>query len=176
LTIAVDLDGTLANIYSVVLAEVSAEIGETLTPNLMTYYDWLPDAFGEGMFQRFSEFWTRYSAECVEPIERDVEVLTRRIRSRYGGLDIVTQHTELERKNITEWLQHWNVQYDNLVLCGLQDKSKLPYICYIDDNPFLAEKLRNSAKVLYLYDQPWNRLTPGKWNIRRVHCLREVLD
>ena len=128
MTIACDLDGVLADIHTITLTEISAEIQQVLTLNLVTEWDWSPAGFNGSIIDRWQHFWRDHSGESVQPHERDLETITRRIRRRFGGLDVVTQHSELERKNIEWWLRNHGVQYDKLVLVGLRGKEDLPYV------------------------------------------------
>jgi len=102
----------------------------------------------------------------MRKLGHQVTIITRRI---YGTT---------APPRIAAWLHAHRIVYDNLVfVVGAQ--SKFAWIdCLVDDNPGLvAACTADTAQVLYLYNQPWNRWCPiTTSNVKRVGCLQEVLD
>lgn len=73
-----------------------------------------------------------------------------------------------------------NIQYIEIILVQdkpFNQKQNYKFDVYIDDNPHLAESIKNMKnKYLLLYDQPWNQDFICKNNIVRVHNWTEVYN
>jgi 5'(3')-deoxyribonucleotidase len=177
--IALDLDGVLADLHSVLLEKFSKFANRRITADMITRWD-IAENIKPGLASSYDTAWDDYRAEQISPYEANVGFLVDRIR-RLALVDIVTAHAESSRSKIERWLTLNRVPYDRLVLVGKGDGShKLSvigeYDVFIDDNPNLAENAPSSILVL-LYSQPWNQQvhTPNEnRNVIRIHSLREV--
>lgn len=179
LRIALDLDGVLADLHSVLLGKFSEVANRRITAEMITRWD-IADSLKPGLASSYFSAWDDYEPERISPYEANVGLLVGRIRE-VAPVDIVTAHAESSRSNIERWLALKSVRYDRLVLVGKGNGShKLTavgeYRVFIDDNSNLGEKAPSNILVL-LYSQPWNQqfYTPTKnRNVIRIQSLREV--
>jgi uncharacterized HAD superfamily protein len=179
LRVALDLDGVLADLHSVLLEKFSKVANRRITADMITRWD-IADSFKPGLTSSYFNAWDDYRPEQISPYEPDAGFSVGRIRER-ALVDIVTAHAESSRSRIEHWLALNNVPYDELVLVGRGNGShKLSvvseYNVFIDDNPNLAEKAPSSVLV-FLYSQPWNQqfhISTESRNVIRIHSLQEV--
>lgn len=177
--VALDLDGVLADLHSVLLEKFSEAANRRITAEMITRWD-IADSFKPGLTSSYFNAWDDYKPEQISPYEPDGGLSVGRIRER-ALVDIVTAHAESSRSRIEHWLALNHVPYDKLVLVGRGNgPHKLSvvseYNVFIDDNPNLAEKASSSVLV-FLYSQPWNqqfRIPSENRNVIRIHSLREV--
>jgi uncharacterized HAD superfamily protein len=177
--IALDLDGVLADLHSVLLEKFNEVANRRVTVDMITRWDKV-NSFKPGLSSSYDSAWEDYDAEQITLYEPNVGLLVGRI-CEVAPVDIVTAHMESSRRNIERWLALNHVPYDKLVLVGSGDGlNKLTtvngYDVFIDDNPNLAEKAPSSVFV-FLYSQPWNQqvhILDGNRNIVRIHSLREA--
>lgn len=179
LRIALDLDGVLADLHSVLLEKFSQVANRRITADMITRWD-IADSFKLGLTSSYFSAWDDYEPELISPYEPNAGLFVGRIREEVP-VDIVTAHLESSRQRIERWLSLNHVPYDKLVLVGKGDGShKLSTVSehdvFIDDSPFLAENAPSSILV-FLYSQPWNEqvhIPEGNPNVIRIHSLREV--
>ncbi|MBI4015909.1 MAG: hypothetical protein HY362_04290 [Candidatus Aenigmarchaeota archaeon] len=190
--LALDLDGTLADLHSVILPEVSAETGKVITANMITSWKALARYTGkssEGW--RYEQVWDKYKdrVEVIQPYERGLDRLTERL-GKVAEVDIVTAHEEGSREPISEWLGLYGVKYRELVIVPL--KSNKEELCrhgiFVDDSDSLARRIQEKQRVrrvtgdqerlleCFLYDQPYNRGIENGNGVSRVRSLLEVVE
>jgi 5'(3')-deoxyribonucleotidase len=179
LRIALDLDGVLADLHSVLLEKFSQIINRRVTADMITRWD-VAERFKPGLASSYDSAWDDYRAEQISSYEANVGFMVDHMQE-LAPVDIVTAHAESSRSNIERWLALNHISYRKLVLVGKGDGShKLSmgreYNVFIDDNPNLAEKAPSSILV-FLYSQPWNQqvhISDRNSNLFRIHSLREV--
>jgi len=179
--IALDLDGVLADLHSVLLKKFSEVANRQITIDMITSWH-AADKFKPGLSFTYYSVWEDYEPEQIKPCEPDIGSLVEQIR-KTAPVDVVSGHGESSRQNIQRWLAIHRVRYENLVLIGERigkRSSKLSltrdYNVFIDDNPALAEKAPSTILVL-LYSQPWNQLiqrSPADDSVVRIRSLAEV--
>ena len=190
--LALDLDGTMADLHSVILPEVSAETGKVITADMITGWSVLARYTGkpsEGW--RYEEAWDRYRGrvEAIQPYERGLDRITERL-GKVAQVDIVTAHEKKSREPIEKWLELQGIQYRGLVIVPI--KSHKEELCnhggFVDDNESLARRIAEKqrarrvagaeGKVLecFLYDQPYNRGIGSGDGISRIRSLLEVAE
>ena len=177
--VALDLDGVLADLHSVLLEKFSKVANRRITVDMITRWD-IADSFKPDLTSSYYTAWDDYEFKRISLYEPDAGLFVGRIREA-TPVDIVTAHAESSRSNIERWLALNRVPYDKLVLVGKGDGShKLSivrdYNVFIDDNPNLAENAPSSILV-FLYSQPWNQqfhIPKENRNVIRIHSLREV--
>ena len=179
--IALDLDGVLADLHSVLLKKFSEVANRQITLDMITSWD-TADKFKPGLSFSYYSAWEAYEPEQIKPCEANTGPLVEQIR-KTALVDVVSGHGESSRRNIQRWLEINHVRYENLVLIGERigkESHKLSltrdYNVFIDDNPTLAEKAPSNVLVL-LYSQPWNQLihrSPGDDNVVRIRSLAEA--
>jgi hypothetical protein len=179
LRIALDLDGVLADLHSVLLEESSEIVNRRITADMISRWD-IIDSLKPGLASSYFSAWDDHELEHISPYEANVGPLVDHIRE-VGPVNIVTAHAESSRRSIERWLALDRVGYGRLVLmCKGNGSHKLTvggkYRVFIDDNPNLAQSAPGDILVL-LYSQPWNQqfYTPTKnRNVIRIGSLTEV--
>ena len=176
MNIALDLDGTLADIIGLWLAEYNKRSRERLDYHSITKWDfwtrlgYTPNRF----FRELSNCWKRW--RNIKPIEDKVGDAVNALH-KFGRVDIVTARDPESSIYAKAWLKHHNIKYDQFVLVARgSDKAYLNYDIFIDDSPVNAKKISNFDKMVLLYDQPWNRDVREVNNIIRIKQLADALD
>lgn len=163
--IALDLDGTLADIHSVFLDELEKREGIKYSfEDLETYY------FEKAPFsvQRFHEIarynWRNRKIPLTEPsIPEKLEKLARENR-----IDIVTARNDVKPEILENWLKSKDITYDSFVID--REKTHLDYDLLIDDSPtYLGEGMK-----MLLYSRPYNRRVTPSGKDRRVKNFGQV--
>jgi uncharacterized HAD superfamily protein len=179
--IALDLDGVLADLHSVLLKKFSEAANRKITADMITSWH-AADEFKPGLSLNYYTVWEDYEPEHIKPCEANTGGLVEKIR-KTASVDVVSAHGESSRRNIQRWLEINRVRYENLVLIGGRigkGSHKLSlthdYDVFIDDNPALAEKAPSNVLVL-LYSQPWNQRihrSRAYHNVIRIRSLTEA--
>ncbi len=174
--IALDLDGTLADIVGLWLEEYNIKNNIKLRYEHITKWDfWInlgytPTRF----FKELSECWKRWYK--VKPIENNISLAVDNLR-RFGKIDIVTARDKESSKYAKEWLKYHNIKHDNFILVEKgTDKAYLDYDIFIDDSPINAQTIASLNKLTLLYDQPWNKGISNNKNIIRIKSLFDALE
>ncbi len=177
--IALDLDGVLADLHSVLLEKFSQAANRKITADMITRWD-IADSFKPGLTSSYSNAWDDYQPDRITPYESDAGLSVALIRED-APVDIVTAHSESSRKSIERWLLLNHIPYDSLVLVGKGNGVHKftvagDYDVFIDDNPNLAARAPSNI-FIFLYSQPWNQSVielQAKQNIIRIRSLREA--
>jgi len=179
LRIALDLDGVLADLHSVLLDTFSRFANRRITADMITQWD-IVETLKPWLTSSYFNAWDDYGPERITPYELDAGLSVARIREA-ATVDIVTAHVESSRRSIERWLSLNRIPYDRLVLAGKGSglhKLSLDgnYEVFIDDNPILAANAPSKVLVI-LYSQPWNqrvRKLEANSNVTRIRSLRQV--
>jgi uncharacterized HAD superfamily protein len=179
LRIALDLDGVLADLHSVLLEKFSRIAKRRITVGMISQWD-AADKISPGLTSSYESAWEEYNPEEITPYEQNVGTLVDQIH-KTAPIDIVTAHAETSREGIEHWLELHRVPFDKLVLVGKGNGAhKLSIVSncnvFIDDNPKLAENAPSNILV-FLYSQPWNqslKLASENSNVIRISSLVEV--
>ncbi|GIU70822.1 MAG: hypothetical protein KatS3mg003_0301 [Candidatus Nitrosocaldaceae archaeon] len=174
--IALDLDGTLADIIGSWLIEYNKKSREKLDYNNITKWDfWIKLGYTPTrFFKELSNCWKRW--QHIKPIEDRVSYAVEQLH-RFGKVDIVTARDPESSNYAKEWLNYYNIPYNEFVLVARgSDKAYLDYDIFIDDSPINAKKISRFNKMILLYDQPWNRDVRENNNIIRIRKLLDALD
>ncbi len=117
----------------------------------------------------------------VPLIDKYAKVVMRKMKAN-NIVDIVTARkkevADLLSLKLTKHKILENVHYDSLITVNRRHKNakaKMDYDLYIDDSPHLAKAIKEyKNKILFLFDQNWNRHFKCEGNIIRVHGWKEV--
>jgi uncharacterized HAD superfamily protein len=180
--IVLDLDGTLADVSSAILGQVSLDSRRPVTLADVNRWNWLePLGLGEEYFRKtYAELWERYPTEAFQPYERRVDEYVAELCND-NIVDIATGHDESSRPAVAKWLELHKIPYDNLVMLGSwqsrQSKSDILCNIVIDDDPSLAAKIATNPKErrMFLFDQLYNRDVPECSVVIRVRSLHDVV-
>lgn len=171
--IALDLDGTLADIISAWLKRK----GSRLDYNYIHRWDFWKDlGYTQSRFiDELSKCWMEW--ESIRPLEDNIDLYVKAL-NEFGKVDIVTARDSKSITYAKRWLRYHGIKYDKLVLVKYgEDKAKLDYDLFIDDSPLNVHAIAMVNKRALLYDQPWNRYVKFGTIARmsRIKSLREVL-
>jgi len=170
--IAIDIDGVLADIHSVVIQKIQKKLGLKETPPTPTKWDFF-DEIGitkKDFWRAYIELWSQ-EYQLIPLIEPDAPTIVAELRRRYE-VHIMSSRPKETFAGTASWLRLRGIEYDKLLLLPpLADKTEYieEYLFLVDDNPNFASR---SNKVI-LYDRPWNRHIEAK---RRIRSLRELLE
>lgn len=174
--IALDLDGTLADIIGLWLNEYNKKNRERLNYHDITKWDfWMRLGYTPSrFFTELSNCWKRW--KYIKPLEEKVNYAVEQLH-KFGKVDIVTARDPKSSIYAKEWLKHYNIKYDEFVLVARgSDKAYLDYDIFIDDSPINAKTIAALNKTVLLYNQPWNRDIKENNSIIRIKRLINALD
>lgn len=163
--IAVDLDGTLADIHTVFLEELERTEGiKHSFEDLETYY------FEKSPFttEKFHEIARKnWNNQSIPLTDSSLPNELNRLAQDHT-VDIVTARGDVNQEKLKNWLVSKGIDFDSFIV----DKAKtdLEYDVLIDDCPKYSEKGMN----LLLYDRPYNRNAEESENTWRVKNFKEI--
>ena len=176
--VALDFDGVLANSMQAWLNLYNDRYKKT--PNVfideITSWDF-EHKLGITTHEKmtlFREVWQNWSIiKAIEPYQH------RRTRSlsAWCKVDIVTTIPPEYVNFAGNWCMRNDISFNKIISVDKDGKEKAEYDYFIDDNPQMAMRMdKQPNKILFLYDQWWNKNIPNTNNVIRVKDLREVED
>lgn len=176
LKIALDLDGTLADIIGLWLREYNKKSENRLEYDEIDRWDfWVRLGYtSDQFFKELSECWNRWMH--VKPLEDNISFIVERL-SRLGKVDIVTARDPENNISVKRWLEYHEIPYNDYILVARGiDKAELDYDLFIDDSPINAKQISNYRKMVLLYSQPWNRDLEENMYVRRIKYLLDAIE
>jgi len=174
--VAVDVDGTLADVMPMWVKVYNEKYGKNLDYRGINKWAFWSDLgiSSREFFQIFSKAWSRW--EEIKPMEENVAESIKTLQ-QFCSLDVVTGRTKDTLKYVKNWLEKHQISYDRFVaVSSWQHKIYLPYEFYIDDSPDLARLAPRRKKMVLLYNQPWNtEIKEGVW-VKRINNLNEAIE
>ena len=170
--IALDLDGTLADIIGSWLKHYNSKNGNRLEYDNISKWDfWVDLGYKpEQFFRELSLCWREWRS--IKPTEPNLAYTIANL-ARFGKVDIVTARDEESSIYAKLWLKEHGIKYDKFILVARgSDKAYLDYDLFIDDSPVNARKITSNGKKILLYDQPWNRHLD---HVPRIKHLRDAV-
>lgn len=184
--IALDIEGTIANIHTLFIESHNSNYGANFSIEDITNWDVGSTRLGvtsgdflESVKKLWYENW-----ENIQPTEKDLDKKLELLFNLHK-LDIVTNCVTLDdadkrllgKDNLLKWLKKYNIPYHNFVPLGMNNnKADLSYDYFIDDNPILAKEIESNGKFIFLYDRPWNKEIKESKYIKRVHGFSEIIN
>lgn len=170
--IAVDVDGTLADIHKPLVEKISDMNRIQLSTDDITDWNWGPIIRRLGLtssdcVDMTDEIWTMQWRTI--PLTDDHIVTALSSIQANCILDIVT--SRMVENSVKQWLAHYKIPYDEFVLS--KDKQELDYDLYVEDDPYLSEILP-PGKTLFLYNRPYNRNVPQGVNTVKFSSFDEL--
>ena len=171
--IALDVDGVLADVI-VSWIQINNQNRTKISKNDVTSWDFWKQ-FNIDRFDFYSELskcWENWNE--IPPTEKNLQESTK-LLNQNATVDIVTAREQYTDTFVKNWLNHFNISYDNYVsvIDGTM-KADLDYDLFIDDSPLNAEKFTLKNKKFLLYNQPWNQNIQLK-NVNRISNLFDVV-
>jgi len=172
--IALDVDGVLADVIQSWL-NYSNSIRGKISKHEITDWDfWKKFEINRyDFYAELSSCWKKW--DSIPPTEANLSSITANL-SELGQVDIVTARERSTDSYVKNWLEHFDISYDNYVsVIDGPMKADLDYDVFIDDSPLNALKIIKQNKKIILYSQPWNQLITEK-QIYRVSNLSEAVN
>jgi uncharacterized HAD superfamily protein len=175
--VAVDLDGVVVDLVSVMLPKLSELAGRIVTHEDINVFD-IGEALGlskDAMDELWDWLEKREAYVAAPPIEGAAEAL-RSLGS--DAVHLVTCRRENLRDQTARSLEHLGLQDYRLVMGLSPQKIVSPghFFALVEDNPTDLCSVAPNVELVLLYDQPWNRVAPTVANLARVHTWPEVLQ
>jgi len=172
--IALDVDGVLADVIKSWL-----NYSNTIRPKISKHdiTDWnFWEKFKINRYDFYAELnscWKNWNS--IPPTEENLSSVTKNL-TNIGQVDIVTARERSTDSFVKNWLNHYNISYDNYVsVIDGPMKADLDYDVFIDDSPLNALKIIQNDKKVILYSQPWNKHI-SEHRIHRISNLSEAVE
>ena len=178
INLALDLDGVICNLQSVVCPELSAKLGRSVTQDEINEWHSVTRIAGfseDESWKFYRDIWKRYKYYQLQPFDRNVGLVTLDIKNLCNRLDVVSAHSEDDRENIHNWLTSHDIHYDNLILSGMTPKVEFPYQVYIDDYFKTLKKVTVAGRIGICYNQLYN-LKEDIGNAIRINYLEQAVS
>lgn len=162
--IGIDVDDCLTNL-DCILDLYSRQLKYEVKPaDLKNFSHFMSDHMTT---EEIKSFWDKYLDYYYQNTQVDQVSLPsiRRFTTLFDEVIVLTKRPLWARDYTIQWLAQADFHYDQLILCGQEEKD--PYIdrlqlnCMVEDNVNLLTRLsQNRPKVLRVkVDRPWNRET-----------------
>jgi hypothetical protein len=172
--IALDVDGVLADVIQSWL-NYNNSIRQEISKQEISDWDfWKKFKINRyDFYAELSSCWKNWMS--VPPTETNLSSTTKNL-SKIGQVDIVTARERSTDSFVKNWLNHYDISYDNYVsVIDGPMKADLDYDVFIDDSPLNALKIIQQKKKIILYSQPWNQHILED-QIHRVSNLSEAIE
>jgi len=172
--IALDVDGVLADVIQSWLNYNNSIRQEILRQEISDWDFWKKFKINRyDFYTELSSCWENWMS--VPPTETNLSLTTKNL-SKIGQVDIVTARERSTDSFVKNWLNHYDISYDNYVsVIDGPMKANLDYDVFIDDSPLNALKIIEQKKKIILYSQPWNQHILED-QIHRVSNLSEAIE
>lgn len=155
LTIALDLEGTIADVHGSYFEDFNKEHGTNYKPGNIEGWDFEgiehSDINVGKYIEETMEKWKEDHGE-IKPIEAGSDRYVREISDEHT-IDIVTERLECD-ESLRDWLESYGLEQerDYRKLIVTEDKSQLKkeYDIYVDDNPNI------DADNIIIFHRPYN--------------------
>ena len=171
--IAIDLEDVLANVKEPYIRVINERYGTNYTVQDITSWDFRCIGSSLEEFLAITRILWKYPEE-IPPTEPYLGRKIDALREMGYEIHIITQRPD-SHEEMKQWLILNGIEYDEFLHTNHLKESKLGiikannYLYVIDDNPNLAQEIKNVRNtLLLLYDQPWNRSVKETENIIRV--------
>ena len=172
--IALDVDGVLADVIQSWL-NYSNSIRDKISKHEITDWDfWKKHQINRyDFYAELSSCWKNWKE--IPATENNLSLVTKNL-SELGNVDIVTARERSTDSFVKNWLEYYDVSYDNYVsVIDGPMKADLDYDVFIDDSPLNALKIIQQNKKIILYSQPWNQHISEK-EVFRISNLSEAIE
>jgi 5'(3')-deoxyribonucleotidase len=175
LSIAVDLDGVLANTILPLCKTINEHHSTQFkASSFIRWNAWeIARIPKEEFFRTLDEAW--YNWKTLPPTEENIGKKVGRLQT-LGRVDIVTGRSPGTVAPAHSWLKQHEVPFHSFVRTnGTMEKAELAYDIFIDDSPDLMRGIASTHdKYGIVYTQPWNKDTPRTSRILRVESWDQI--
>lgn len=179
--VAIDIDGVLLDTVITFCELFNKKYGTSYQKSDVTkwefFLDWnIPEDYIWDIFYQI------YKDSMSTPFIDDQIPTIMKALNQIHDVSIVSARTPQYRESVLEKLRFHGISqgshYNKLVLLFHKPydlKIKEEFDVFIDDNPKLAEAIKNQEKkILLLYNQPWNQEIDDTENVIRVRNWTEI--
>jgi 5'(3')-deoxyribonucleotidase len=183
-TIALDLEGTIADIHTPFVEVYNKKYKTNHTISDITHWGFTDGpikATTDEFFDIVCELWMK-TPNKIPPTESYVGEIIAKLQE-CSAVDILTQAVVLDRfgnygrASVKGWLRkRWvhSIAINNSK--ERQNKLEFGRDIYVDDSPMLAkEAQKKKVGLILLYDRPWNQNIRDDKYVKRIFSLSEVL-
>jgi len=174
-TVAVDLDGVLADTITASCKIINAKYSKHYEPaNFTKWRAWeITDLSVDEFFWALDEAWLDW--RNIPPTEPNLAQKVERLRD-ICNVDIVTGRSPHTVAPAKSWLKYHRIAFNSFVRTNSgMDKLNLNYEIYIDDSPDLMSALTHKHdKRGIIYTQPWNQKISIPKGVYRVDSWNEI--
>lgn len=175
LSIAVDLDGVLANTMVPACRIINQRHSAHF--EVSSFVQWkaweIAKITKDEFFRTLDQAWFEWPT--IPPTEERIAAKVERLLE-FGKVDIVTGRSLETVAPANSWLKEQGIQFTSFVRANSgNDKAILKYDVFIDDSPELMSQLssrRNKHGILYT--QPWNAELPRMPRISRADSWSQI--
>jgi len=161
--IAIDLDDTILEFMTSILASIEREYGVHIPYESLSRWNDHPlshlEVFGKGRnwlhwLEDHAWLWSTWPAikgaiGGIEQLHRDGHYL-----------ELVTVKDDWARSVVWSWLARWKPKFDSVTIVKDHEGSKSDHTeaeLLIDDAPHFIERWQAAGRQVIVFDQPWNR-------------------
>ncbi len=182
-TIALDLEGTIADIHTPFVDVYNKNHGTKHTIKDITHWAFKGGpikATVDEFFDIVCELWMNYPNK-IPPTESYVGLTIEKLQEN-NVVDILTSsmvfthYKDYGRDSVLKWLDYHMVR--NIPLNNTEGAHKIRFgrDILVDDSPALAETAQKEKRgFVLLYDRPWNQQIKNDDYVQRIFKLSEVL-
>lgn len=160
--IAVDFDGTLADVEALILDLLNFRHGTQFTMADLVSYDTIRLGIGPE-----ADFWEVYDMldrthlrRAARPVSPFAAPTIKRLLQMGHEAEVLTANSPAAIRDMTSWLfgHGLDISIRALGRVRASEKAALDYDLFFDDSPHLAEAMSaHPEKTLVLIDQPWTQ-------------------
>ena len=172
--IALDVDGVLADVIQSWLNYNNSIRSKILKHDIVDWDFWKKFKINRyDFYAELNSCWKDWKS--IPPTEANLSFTTQNLLN-LGQVDIVTARERSTNSFVKNWLNHFDISYDNYVsVIDGPMKADLDYDVFIDDSPLNASKILESDKKIILYSQPWN-CHVSENQVYRISTLSEAIE
>ena len=180
--IAIDFDDTVADQTRILLPLMNWKLGTDIKFEELDwdYFHRTPEM--EKAFWDIHDLYdTSYLRRAMPPVDPFAFPVIKELQRVGHTVHIVTRNDPKSHPSIKSWLFMHGLELEVRAIGrgGGEDKARLTYDVFVDDNPNLVETVsRHPTKRMILFTRPWNRkvevLRPRYRNITRADNWLEV--
>ena len=184
--IGIDIDNVLSNFDEILLEEFLKHDKELRNTGIVNNDVYIT----KGMFDWSKEEQDEFYYNNIERIAKSLEVLKdapeyiRKLKEEGNEIYIISGRDNGEYsdpyKMTIDWLNKYNIVYDELILTNANNTLEKAKICLendidimIDDSTRILLEVYNSGITALLMDTPYNRKVN---NLQRVHSWKEIYE
>ncbi|MBO8129188.1 MAG: hypothetical protein H0Z39_08330 [Peptococcaceae bacterium] len=177
-SIAIDIDGVIADSLPALLEELNAYFGHNLTADDVTTYD-ICRVYGinKNQLAQFLADKERLLIGKPAPVSGAKEYAAK--LRKLAKVILITARSEKYRQDTESWLKKHGIVYDELIMLGhrgkIQTCREQDAAAIVEDNPDTAREAAEAGIPVVLVDAPYNRNVEHPL-IRRAATWPEIYE